>query len=210
MPGKTPTAPTSTSTSSWLKIGRVGKAHGLRGDFFVSGRDGPIPNNYREVMIGKSEDSARPAKIEKSGWLSEKPVLKCSLAGDRNAAEELNGQAIWVDEQAIKIDDASEYLWSDLEGRQVSGSDGACLGRVRSVYNAGAGDVLEIEDSKGRVLGIPMVSQYVDMSFTRGGDELLLVVPIETFADLWQTPPKPAEDAQKRRTKTQKPPAPKP
>lgn len=180
------------ANDSWLKIGRVGRAHGLRGDFFVSGRDEPIPKSYGKLLIGDVPESARPTTIEKLGWLNERPVLKCSLASDRTAAEQLSGQPIWVAASAVQVDNAKEYLWSDLEGRQVNDARGVCLGRVRSVYNAGAGDVIEIEDQVGRLLDVPMIAQYFDMSFTRGESELTLVVTADFFNELWQDvrPPK--------------------
>lgn len=174
------------ASSSWLKIGRVGKAHGLRGDFFVSGREEPIPKYYGKVFVGETADTARLAVIEKSGWMSERPVLKCSLAHDRTAADSLSGLPIWIDSALVKVNDDTEYLWSDLEGRQVNDSAGVQIGRVRSVYNAGAGDVVEIEDQNGRLLGVPMISQYVDMSFKHGEAELALAVEADFFSDLWQ------------------------
>jgi 16S rRNA processing protein RimM len=187
------------SSATWLKIGRIGKAHGLRGDFFVSGRDAPIPKQYGQIYIGETVETAKCTVIEKSGWVSERPVIKCSLAQDRTSADALTGLSIWVDSASVSVNDSSEYLWSDLEGRQVNSVDGTVMGRVRSVYNAGAGDVIEIEDSNRRLLGVPMISNYVDMSFVRGGSELSLAVPCDVFDDLWQEPKK--EDAKITGTK---------
>ena len=88
-------------------------------------------------------------------------VLVASLdaSADRSAAESLQGLQIAVPRSSLPQAGHDEYYWSDLIGLRVLGLDGAELGRVKSVIETGANDVLEVQG--GRTHLIPFVSDYI-------------------------------------------------
>ena len=111
----------------FLKLGTVGRALGLQGSFYISGRDEPIPSAVTIIKIGNSLDTAKEAKIISLTWQQERPVIKCSLAIDRTAAELLRGMSIWAEASTIKVDDSKEFLLKDLIGRSVIDVDGKVM-----------------------------------------------------------------------------------
>lgn len=168
-------------------IGKVGRAHGLRGAFFVSGREDPVPKAYGEVRIGATPETAVPTRITASHMQGERPVLGCALAASREAAEALTHQLIFVEQERLKRGAAGALTWSDVEGARVVDANGVALGVAHHVYNAGASDVMEVRDPSGaKRVDIPLVPDYVDLARGAADGELRLVVTADVFADLWQ------------------------
>lgn len=74
------------------------------------------------------------------------------LAGvtTRDAAEALRGTAVFADRAKLPALPDDEFYHADLIGLDVVDPGGAVLGRVTSVVNHGASDILEIATSDGR------------------------------------------------------------
>ncbi len=169
-----------------LKLGIVGRALGLQGFFFVSGRDEPISSSIVTVKIGRTLESARETKVITHGWQTNRPTIKCTLASDRTAAELLTGMTIWAEEAFVEVDDSKEFLLKDLMCRRVIDSDGVIVGDVEDVVPMPASiNIVVAKLDKSADVDIPMISDYIDMSFQRGGKELKLVVPASTFEEIW-------------------------
>ena len=169
-----------------LKLGIIGRALGLQGSFFVSARDEAIPDTVKVVKIGRTLETARDAEVLSRGWQQKRPFLKCSLASDRTAAEQLTGMTIWVDDSAVHVDNSREYLLTDLIGRVVTDSDGSRLVMIEDVLQMPASiNIVVVNADKTADVDIPMIKDYVDMDFKRGEKELRLVVPASTFEDVW-------------------------
>ena len=177
------------AASAYVVIGQVGRPHGLGGSFFVSGREGPIESSYSELLIGPTLSNAKPTRIEGSTMQGGRPLLKCSLASDRDAASALTGSLIFAARSDIEATRGDGLLWSELEGAQVFDSQNTLMGRVHQVYNAGASDVVEVVQA-GRSVDIPLISDYLrpNQPLVRGEDgstRLYLVVSADFFAHVW-------------------------
>lgn len=167
----------------WLKLGQVGKAHGLQGGFFVSGRNESIPMHYRELRVGKDPETAPTMKIRQSRLQGDRPLLVLEAVNRREQAESLQGEAIWVERQLVRIAEADEYFWADLEGRQVVDCDSKILGIIAAIVNHGATDIIQVKGELG-CLDIPLVSAYVNMDF-ESSSVVTLVVSADLFQELW-------------------------
>ena len=80
---------------------------------------------------------------------------------DRDAAEGLRGTLLTVPRSALPPLDEGEYYHADLIGLPCLSDDGVMLGRVVSVENFGAGDVIEIERVEGGRFMVPMRDEAV-------------------------------------------------
>lgn len=78
---------------------------------------------------------------------------------DRNLAEALHGSEIAVARTELPQPDLGEFYWSDLIGLQVVNTQGVELGRVDSLLETGASDVLVVKGECDRL--IPFVKQIV-------------------------------------------------
>jgi hypothetical protein len=46
-------------------------------------------------------------------------------------------------------------------------------------------NIIVLKPDESAEVDIPMISDYVDMNFDRGGSELKLMVPGDTFDEIW-------------------------
>jgi 16S rRNA processing protein RimM len=72
--------------------------------------------------------------------------LIARLAGieERNQAEALRGLRLYLSRAALPQTEAEEYYHADLIGLEAVLRDGTPVGRVRAIYDFGAGDTLEL------------------------------------------------------------------
>jgi 16S rRNA processing protein RimM len=86
-----------------------------------------------------------------------KGVVIAEIAGvaDRNAAERLKGQRLYVGRDALPAPEEEEYYHADLLGLDVVLLDGAGFGKVRAVHDFGGGDCLEVEREAGGIVMVP-------------------------------------------------------
>jgi 16S rRNA processing protein RimM len=63
---------------------------------------------------------------------------------DRDAAESLKGQRLYVSRAALPKAEEDEFYHADLIGMRAEDESGKALGKVAAVHNFGAGDVIEI------------------------------------------------------------------
>ena len=75
-----------------------------------------------------------------------KGVLIARLPGveDRDQAEALRGLRLYLPRSALPQPAAEEYYHADLIGLEAMLGDGTRVGRVRAIYDFGAGDTLEL------------------------------------------------------------------
>lgn len=94
--------------------------------------------------------AGRNARVDRRAGTDERPIIRLSGVGDRDAAESLRGQPILVDGGDLA---EGEYLTSDLVGCEVPG-----LGEVRRVIAAPSCDLLEVGDE---AVLVPLISDAV-------------------------------------------------
>ena len=125
-------------------VGAVAGAFGVRGEVRIkSFTDDP------QAIAGygplETEDGAR--RFEFRLTRNVKGALAGFLSGveTREEAEALKGVRLYVPRSALPSpDDEDEFYHADLIGMAVVDLEGVELGRVKSVQNFGAGDVLEV------------------------------------------------------------------
>jgi 16S rRNA processing protein RimM len=170
----------------WVRIGVVGKPHGLKGAFFIHGRAEPLPLTIKTLRIGKTPESAQSTKLlSRSTGSGNSEVLRCEAAGDRTAAEKLQGNFLWAHRDEIGLAEEVDCLRSDIIGKAVLDLTGKELGVIEDVYDCGASDIVTIRQGH-RSADIPLVPTYFDMDFSAAATHLQLQVNGEVFDELWE------------------------
>ena len=147
--------PPARGNDRLLEIGRVVRAHGLRGQVIVelwTNRPERVAEGAR--LLGPSGELTitRSAPSASSGG-RERRLLGFEQLGSREAAEGLRGAVLRA--EAVVDDDA---LWvHDLVGSQVYTTAGDLIGRVESVEANPASDLLVLED--GRLIPLTFVTE---------------------------------------------------
>jgi len=145
-----------------VAVGRVGRAHGVRGDVFVEPwTDAPEERFADGAVVYAGEQDRRPLTVAETRSHSGKLVVHFLGLDDRNAIEAIRGLVLVVpaaDRPALS--DPDEFYDSDLLGLAVSTVDGTALGPVTDVLHSPAGSLLAI-DWAGREVLVPFRREVV-------------------------------------------------
>ena len=171
-------------SSRWVKIGIVGKAHGLYGAFFISGRDIELPNEIKELSIGEEGSGRNMFKVVSTRMQSGRPLVRLEGISAREKVKDYIGQAIWARRVAFEVE-SDEYMWHDVVDKKVVDESGDLVGTIISIDNYGAADVVIIESEKG-LLPVSFIDAYFDMSFKRKDDHINMIVDVDIFEDSWE------------------------
>jgi 16S rRNA processing protein RimM len=139
-----------------LTAGRVGRAHGLDGSFYVTG---PLS---RLLTLGASvEVAGRSTEIVRRSGTQQRPILRLDGVEDRASAEALRGESLTVHAaQAPKLGEG-EWWAHELEGCEVL-ADGRVLGTVARLIELPSCETLEVRPpGQGAPLLVPMVRDAI-------------------------------------------------
>jgi len=147
----------------YLAIGRVVRAHGVRGEVSVTVLT-DFPERFESaqwVYLG-NEYEASPYRLEGCRWHKKNVLLTLAGISDRDQAGQLRGQFVQIPiEDAIPLPDGSYYLYQ-LLGLAVITQDGTDLGIVSDILETGANDVYVVrnEDTDTELL-VPAIPDIV-------------------------------------------------
>ena len=123
-----------------LLVGWIGKAHGLKGEVVVT----LTTNRAERVDPGAQLTGADGAElvVASSRPHQDKFIVRFEGITDRNGAEALRGAEL----SAAPIDDDDELWVHDLIGCVVTDQDGVERGKVETVQENPASDLLVLDD----------------------------------------------------------------
>ena len=101
-----------------------------------------------------------------------KNVLLCEMEGvhDRETAEQFKGTKLFALREGLpKIEEEDEFYHTDLIGLKVTDGKDKDLGTVSSVFNFGAGDILDITTPSGKSVMIPFTKKDIPVVDVDGG-----------------------------------------
>jgi 16S rRNA processing protein RimM len=147
-----------------IVLGRIVAPYGVRGWLKVK-PFGDDPDAWREMpqvwlsaeAVGSEWHSFGVEQLRPhgSGW-----IAKLAGIDDRQAAERLDGWFIGAPRDALPRTASNEYYWADLVGLEVVNEQGEALGRVDSLLETGAHEVLVVKEGETKRL-LPFVAQVV-------------------------------------------------
>ena len=150
----------------YVVVGRIGPAHGLRGEVFVEPRtDEP----ERRFAIGNRLDTAGgPLTVAGARTHSGRLVVRFEEFADRTVAEAARGTELSVAIDAGESpEDPEEFYDHQLVGLRVETTDGQVVGELERVEHNAAQDLLVIRTPEREVL-FPFVSALVPEVDVRG------------------------------------------
>jgi len=164
-----------------LVVGRIGKAHGIRGEVLVVVRtDDPeerfVPGAVFVTASGK-------LTLESLRWHQGRVIAQFEGVHDRDHAESLRGTELQIDSASLAApDDPDEFHDHQLIGLRVVSVDGADLGSVARIDHAPASDLIVLDKTGGGTALIPFVRQMVP-TVDLAGDRVVVDLP-EGLLDL--------------------------
>jgi len=166
-----------------LVVGRIGRAHGIRGDVLVEVRtDEPDERFAAGSVLATDPADAGPLTVADMRWHSGKLVVRFADVQDRSDAEKLRGLRLVVESDELPpSDDPDEFHDYELVGLAAVGLDGASYGTVADIVHSAAGEILVLSYQGGERL-VPFVRDIVPTVDVPGGR--VVIDPPEGLFDL--------------------------
>lgn len=134
----------ASSEDPLILVGRVAGGFGVRGEVRISTYT-EDPMSIAAFKTLKRQDGSPALTITSARKTKDGVVCRCPGVETKEAADALRGLRLYVPRSALPEPEEDEFYLTDLVGLTVRHiQTDALLGRVKSVQNFGAGDILEI------------------------------------------------------------------
>ncbi|MFD5561535.1 ribosome maturation factor RimM [Kitasatospora griseola] len=146
-----------------LVVGKIGRAHGIRGDVSVEVRtDEPELRLGPGAVLLTDPAGIGPLTVESGKVHSGRLLLRFAGVKDRTAAEALRGTFLIAEVDPEETpDDPDEYYDHQLIGLDVVLTDGTLIGELTEVVHLPYQDLLTVLRPDGTEVLIPFVEQIV-------------------------------------------------
>lgn len=187
------------SAKTQLRVGRLVKAHGLKGalklELYTDDPDGRfVPGATFTLQVPESSPwHGKPLTVRDFRWMNSHPVAFFDGVEDRTAAESLVRAILWID-QDPDAGSGEDDAWFDhqLVGLDVV-RDGESVGRVVRVEHLPAQDLLIVRTGSDREVLVPFVRAIVPEVDPAAG-RVVVTPPAGLFEDLPDDDAGPDED----------------
>jgi 16S rRNA processing protein RimM len=144
-----------------LLVGRVAGAFGIKGEVRITSftADPLSLVDYKTLLRedGSTALTLTGGRVAKGGV-----VVRAKEIETREQAEAARGLRLYLPRDLLPdTEDEDEFYVADLVGLDVVSAEGEALGRVKSVHDFGAGDLLEIEPPQGPSWWLPFTREAV-------------------------------------------------
>ena len=128
----------SPSRPTLLEVGRIGRAHGLRGDVVVTLTTDRLERLAPGAVLAtdRGDLEVRSARAHQDRW-----IVAFAGSDTREDADRLRGLTL----RAEAVEDPDEMWVHDLIGAEVVTVDGESVGRCSGVVANPAADLLELD-----------------------------------------------------------------
>jgi 16S rRNA processing protein RimM len=175
----------SKTKPNLIVIGVITGAHGVRGDVRVKSftaepeaifEYAPFLDERGKMLIDPK--GARPAK--------DHFIIMPKVTKQKEEWDALKGTKLYVPRETLPETDEDEFYIEDLVGLSVFSGGDQAIGKIKAVFNHGAGDLLEIEPAeRGKPVLIPFTLEDVPVV------DLALKRVVVTSFDVWADETKP-------------------
>jgi 16S rRNA processing protein RimM len=124
-------------------VGAVAGAFGVKGDVRLKSFCA-VPEDIARYAPLTDETGTRSFSLRVTGTTKNGLIARLDGVGSKEAADALKGARLYVPRDRLPSLPDDEFYHADLIGLEVVDTGGQVLGRVKSVLNHGASDLLEL------------------------------------------------------------------
>lgn len=129
--------------SEKICVGAIAGAFGVQGEVRLKSFCSE-PRDIASYGALTSEDGKHSFTVKLTRPVTGGLGARLSGVATREQAEALKGVTLWAPRKALPSLPDDEFYHADLIGLEVFDTGGAPLGRVRAIFDHGAGDILEV------------------------------------------------------------------
>lgn len=146
---------------SCFKLGRINKAHGLKGDLKATFEaEFPIDYTKLESVFVNINNKLIPFFIEKISVQGKKAIFTIEDIKDLKTAEPLYDKELFLPLTLLPEDDGSVFAYTDLIGYTVADKTLGKLGLITDVYHLPGQDVFSMDYKQKEIL-IPASEELI-------------------------------------------------
>lgn len=161
-------------------VGRVGRAHGVKGEVSVELRTDEPERRFADGVVlatrtaqgGQVHGPDRPARltVQRTRWHQSRLLVTFAELPDRTTAEVVRGLTLVTDvDVAEGPEDPEEFYDHQLVGLAMLTTDGRPVGEVTEVVHGAGHDLLVVRTPGGGEVLVPFVSALVPVVDVAGG-----------------------------------------
>jgi 16S rRNA processing protein RimM len=167
--------------SEAVVVGRVGRAHGLRGEVTVIVRTDSPEQRFAPGSVFRLS-AGRQLTVAGARWHRGALLVRFEDVDNRDAAEALRGTVLSVAlDELPPPDDPDEFHDHQLVGLRAELPDGVGIGTVRDIVHGPAGELLVLARQGQQDALVPFVRDIVPTVDLSGGR--LVVTPPDGLLD---------------------------
>jgi 16S rRNA processing protein RimM len=159
-----------------VAVGRVAKAHGVRGELAVDVRTDSPEERFREGAVLKArhrDGTVCELTIAAARAHSGRLLVSFEQIRSREEADAVRGVMLLADTADLPpTEDPDEFYDHELEGLRAELTDGTVVGTVEEIVHAPGGELLSL-DPDGRSVLVPFVRAIVPVVDVAGGRVVL-------------------------------------
>jgi 16S rRNA processing protein RimM len=166
-------------TTTEVVVGRIGRAHGVKGEVSVEPRTDEPDRRFVDgaVLRTRTPQGAAPAPPRPSSltvlhtrWHQSRLLVTFEELADRTAAETVRGLTLLTDvDTAESPEDPEEFYDHQLVGLAMVTTEGVPVGEVTEVVHGAGQDLLVVRAADGREVLVPFVTAIVPVVDVTGG-----------------------------------------
>ncbi|MDO9245595.1 MAG: ribosome maturation factor RimM [Phenylobacterium sp.] len=164
-----------------LQVARVAGAFGVRGEIRITTfTEDPLALATYRVLT--REDGSPGLTITAARAVKGAVIARAAGIDTRDQAEALRGLKLFIAREALPAPDEDEFYHADLLGLTLETPEGELMGKVKTIQDFGAGDLIEVQPPMGASWWLPFTRETVpEVRIAEG--KLIAVRPAEIHGD---------------------------
>ena len=166
-----------------IPVGKITSTHGIRGLLRMYSFSGNVESLRACDFVTVRSREGIPSRLELKSIASSGGKLVIGFVGldDINQAQTYVGNEICLLRSQLPEPEDDEYYWCDLIGLRVTTIEGAELGVIEDIFEAGSSDIYVVRGMEREYL-IPAIADVIRNVDLKNGR--MLVSPLEGLLDL--------------------------
>ena len=153
----------SFPSQDFILLGKVVKAHGMRGEFKMIPFSGQPENlsAYRKLVLVDKKGKMSPAlSVITTRNKGKMAIVHLESITDRTRAEYLEGMGVLLARNELPALKKDEFYWHEVIGKKVYDLKGIFVGTVKNIFSNGKQDILVIQDGENEIL-VPITRENI-------------------------------------------------
>ena len=142
-------------TEKYLLLGKIAKAHGMRGEVKIFPYSGQPENiaAYKElVLVGTIGALSDPLTVLSCRVQGKVAITRLKTISSRNQAENIEGMRVLIARKFLPELAEDEFFWHQYIGKTVTDLKEHDIGKIESIFSNGTQDIMIIRAGSREVL----------------------------------------------------------